>query len=169
MKKASKKTPIDYNNNPCSVDNWIDFEALRKNCSNIDLEENSHLMRFCKSDPRVNFLFDFTSAPDLTNIVEGDQVAIDKTIDYIFHSNTDITLESDSDLHREEYKPYTLAVVGQVLLVGIHEGFGKVVSSRIRESIFLTDCLEMCRSSMQNPMLTASPLYRRFVFSNVNA
>lgn len=64
---------------------------------------------------------------------------------------------------------YKLLAKGSYLFVGAEPGFVAAMENRSNVGAFLTDCLEMCRATMQTPALFQSLLYRRFVFTNVNS
>ena len=157
----------------------LDLKKLKEITPGIDEEEMDAYSYFCSTFHGLeNFGFQYYKAhsgePEPSAMVKTKVSELEESIfplpngEISFGDTIDV---SDVKAFRDYYK---LEVVGNVLLVGIHPGFGTFID-RVKsgtweyESLFLTDCLEVCRSSMQNPALNASPLYRRFVFINVNA
>lgn len=150
----------------------ISYPLLKQIASFDDLIDNMGLACFAAGNKEIN-QYGFTAIDHLRDfMIENNELApladvdfMNSKADFVF-SDINSMGEVSPDCKSDFYK---LAVYGNTLFVGMQHGFGSFVRNKAAEQVFLTDCLEMCRTSMQNPALTASTLYRRFVFTNVNA
>jgi hypothetical protein len=67
-------------------------------------------------------------------------------------------------------KPYHFGVFGNVMVVGVSEGFLTYLNNNRRENIkqFYVDALELCRHSLQEHEVLSAPLYAQFIISCVS-
>lgn len=63
---------------------------------------------------------------------------------------------------------FDILIKGNFLFIGIEPGFAKSLADKEAERHFILNCLEVWRKTSPSPALLASPLYRRFIFINVN-
>lgn len=150
----------------------IDGTKLSKFCSLDDLVENFGLSCYARYSVPLLKEYGVTDLPftKLPKDIEEARVMVycsklkeEQALDY-FYGRVAGQID-DSEPGEDHLK---MLVKGNFLFIGIEPGFVVRLDDRSTEREFLTNCLEMCRTAMQNPTLTASPLYRRFVFTNVN-
>lgn len=167
LKAVSFAWEGDSNDMFCS---GLNFEKIREVCSLDDLVENIVINKVA-SDLKALEGIPISQFPLLTNTTEGSTFftqALESTsrvasiTDYLYGRNEHVyALDSEDN-------SFKLLAKGDCLFVGIEPGFVDQMDDKIKYQNFLTNCLEVCRKSMRSPTLTSSPLYRQFIFSNVN-
>lgn len=145
----------------------INLEKVRQFCSEDDLCENIGIGHAALTLKALEGL-PTTKIP--LNIPDPTTSLVDRSFSYRLETATDYLYgrKQHASAAIPEDEQYKFLAKGSFLFVGVSPGFVDQMDNKEAYRKFLTDCLEVCRKTMQSPALISSPLYRRFIFTNVN-
>lgn len=148
----------------------VDFSLARQMASGDDIMANcavafatGKIAPFAELDPvGIPFSGSNDELNALITLASLPQGVEKEGFDYLF-GNSD---------HVPSFNPvgeqYDVLYKDGFLFIGIEPGFARSVENKEAERHFILNCLEVCRKTSPSPTLLASPLYRRFIFINVN-